>query len=66
MVYEEVQLAGIPSKLNEVSLLNQDPNSSIHKDGSISLVPMGLRTIGPSIEKNSEKNPEQQPWKACN
>ena len=66
MVYEEIQLAGIPSKLNEVSLLNQDSNSSIHQNGSTSLVPIGLRTTGPSIEKNSEKNPEQQPYKACN
>lgn len=69
MVYQEMQLAGIPSKLNEVGLLNQDANSSIHKGGVINVIPQNKAFALGNItreNKNSESNPEQQPWKACN
>ena len=69
MVYEEIQLAGLTSKLNEVGLLNQDTNSSIHKGGVTNVIPQNnlFAASTKSIsEKNSEINPEQQPFKACN
>ena len=66
-IYTEIQLAGIPSKLNEVNILNEDTNSSIHQGGITNPV-LGLNFItklSEDISKNSEQNPEQQPFKAC-
>ena len=67
-IYTEIQLSGIPAKLNETGILNEDNNSSIHKGGTTNVMP-GLNFINTlsdyTIQPNSEINPEQQPFKAC-
>ena len=68
-VYEEIQLAGISSKLNEMGILNEDGTSAIH-EGGIKYSQRVLdfhQFVGDSSTPtlNSEANPEQQPYKAC-
>tara|TARA_R100001594_G_scaffold61987_2_gene96265 strand:- start:5093 stop:11518 length:6426 start_codon:yes stop_codon:yes gene_type:complete len=65
-IYEELQQAGIPGKLNEVGLLNNNSNSLVNTIGNVNspgdnIVKNRQRGIIP----NSEKNPEQQPFKGC-
>ena len=68
-VYEEIQLAGISSKLNEMGILNEDGTSAIH-EGGIKYSQRVLdfhQFVGDSYTPtlNSEANPEQQPYKVC-